>query len=270
MGALARLGLRFNLHHRYLCRAEDRLFTDSRLRAVICNSMMVRDEVRSAYPAIKDKLHVIYNGVDLDRFSPHLQEGYRDLMRERLGLAATQPVLLFMGSGFARKGLRYVLHALALGDAKIHLVVAGSDKHAHRYKALAARLRVSARCHFIGPVDDPRPYYGMADALVLPSIYDPFPNAALEALASGLPIIVSTGCGASEVVKEGSNGWVTPVGDSQALATALSAWQLAHADRLKATALKQSARTLAEGFGATAMGQKLLELYQNLLANRAA
>ena len=69
------------------------------------------------------------------------------------------------------------------------LVVVGGDRHRARYVSLATTLGVTDRVRFVGAVDDPLPYLAMADAFVLPTLYDPFPNAALEAFATGLPVI---------------------------------------------------------------------------------
>ena len=64
------------------------------------------------------------------------------------------------------------------------------------------------RVTFAGPQTDPKPYYGAADAFVLPTLYDPFPNAALEAMACGLPVVTSTKSGAAELVAEHDAGFV--------------------------------------------------------------
>ena len=85
-------------------------------------------------------------------------------------------------------------------------------------RAAAARLGIADRVHFPGPQTDVKPFYGAADCFALPTLYDPFPNAALEALASGLPIIVSRQCGAAELVREGFNGFVVDALDVDALA----------------------------------------------------
>src|SRR6267378_2085885 len=86
LGALGRLGLALNPYHRYTLAAERRLFESPRLRAVICNSRMVRDEIRAHFGTPEAKLHVIYNGIDLEAFHPRLREAYRSTMRQRLAI----------------------------------------------------------------------------------------------------------------------------------------------------------------------------------------
>jgi glycogen synthase len=94
----------------------------------------------------------------------------------------------------------------------------GRDRHIERYRALAARHGVAQRVTLAGPQHDPKPYFGAADAFVLPTLYDPFPNAALEAMACGLPVVTSTKSGAAELVVPVGAGFACPSGDAPALA----------------------------------------------------
>ena len=107
---------------------------------------------------------------------------------------------------------------------------------------------------------DVRPWYGAADGFVLPTLYDPCPNAALEALACGLPILTSTTCGAQAWVKAGDNGWVVDALDRDALATRLDDL-CALAGNLAA---RQAARAAAEPLTLPAMADRLLALYRSL------
>lgn len=101
--------------HRYTLAAEAAMFRHPDLRAVICNSRMVRDDIARRFPAIADKLHVIHNGIDLEHFHPGLRALHRDAVRTRLGAGGTAPVILYVGSGYARKGVATLLEALACG-----------------------------------------------------------------------------------------------------------------------------------------------------------
>jgi len=85
------------------------------------------------------------------------------------------------------------------------------------------KLGIAARVRFVGGVSDVRPFLAAADAFVLPTLYDPFPNAVLEAMAAGLPVVTSTRCGAAEIVAEGETGFVRDALDIDALPT----WPLA-------------------------------------------
>src|SRR5258705_3354237 len=88
------------------------------------------------------------------------------------------------------------------------MLVGGRDRERARFARRARAAGLSGRVRFLGGRDDVRPLYAAADCFILPSRYDPFPNTSLEALAMGLPAIVSSSCGAAEVVQHGSSGWV--------------------------------------------------------------
>ena len=257
-----RLGIALNPYHWYVCRAEREMFEHPRLRAVVCNSAMVREEVRRAFRIAPEKLHLIYSGVDLEHFHPRLRESLRGAARAELGCSPRDTLFLFVGSGFSRKGLGAAIDALARsGNESFRLVVVGRDRRQGAYEAQARRAGMERRVSFAGARDDVRPLYAAADCFILPSRYDPFPNTALEALAMGLPSIVSARTGAAEIIEPGG-GWVCQPDDPEGLA------KLMHeADRaLSAGEVARRARATAERFGMDAMAQQLVALYKELAA----
>ena len=261
LGPLGRLGTAINPYHAYVLRAERRLFASPRLRAVICNSNMVANEIRARFGVPESRLHVIYNGVDLEAFHPRLRGQHRADMRRRLGIAESTVVFLMVGSGFERKGVPQLLGALArLPDAQQRLVIVGEDRRSGALRRRAAALGLGERALFAGPEQDPGPWYAMADCFVLPTLYDPFPNAALEAMACGLPVITSTSCGAAEFVVEGRSGFVCDALDVEALAAHMG--RIEHAS---AQSMGEQARAAVSGMGLAAMAGRLLELYDSLL-----
>ena len=264
-GPLARLGMALNPHHRYLVAAERRMFEHPSLRAVICNSEMVKNEITTYFSIAPEKLAVIRNGIDLDRFHPSARETYRATVRARLGIAPETTVFLLVGSGFERKGVARALTALRDCGAPACLVVAGDDKHRPHYEALAARLGVAARVRFVGAVADPLPYFGAADVFVLPTIYDPFPNAALEALACGVPVITTDACGAQELLLAHRNGWVVPVTDAAALARAMHDAIELVSDATAYAVWSCAARLAAEPYSLATLSNALIALYRCLL-----
>jgi UDP-glucose:(heptosyl)LPS alpha-1,3-glucosyltransferase len=248
-----------NPYHRYVLDAERRLFASPRLRAVICNSRMVRDEIRARFSVPAERLHVIYSGVDLNSYHPDLR-AHRAQLRSRLGIADAAPVVLFVGSGFERKGLGPLLEAFALLGSDAHLLVVGADAALKRYEALATRLGIGSRVNFAGGQKEVKPWYGAADVFALPTLYDPFPNAALEALASGLPVVTSANCGAAELIRDGENGFVCRDSlDVTSLAEALRQ-TIAHAG-----AWSGAARAAAEPYGIARMAGALTTLYRQLM-----
>jgi len=260
LGPVARLGLTLNPYHRYVLAAERKVFESARLRAVICNSRMVRKEIRNRFGVPEAKLHVIYNGIDLEAFHPRLRESHRAPVREKLGIAPDALVHLFVGGGFERKGVFPLLKALARAARGAHLVVVGRDKLQRHAERLADSLGIARIVHFVGGQTDVRPFYGAADSFVLPSLYDPFPNAALEAMACGLPVITTPQCGTSELIEDGADGFVVEACATEALAAAL-----AKLDVATAREMGRRARQRAEGLSLESMTERLLALYRSLM-----
>lgn len=260
-GPWERVALLLNPYHWYTLAAERRMFESPRLRAVICNSNMVKDEVRRHFGLAETKLKVIYSGVDLAAFHPGLRAAWRARKRKELGIADSAMVFLFVGSGFRRKGLPQLLRAMTTVSAA-HLIVVGADKELASVRRTAEQRGLAGRVHFTGGQDEVGPWYGMADCFVLPTLYDPFPNAALEAMACGLPLITSLQCGAAELVESGVEGYVChdPL-DVVELARCLNlAAAAGQAQRMGA-----AARRRVEAFGLEQMAQQLTGLYADLM-----
>ena len=256
-----RLAQRFSPFHRHVLAAEEAMFSHPALRAVICNSHMVADEIVQYYGVDRSKLHVIYNGVDTHDFHPRLADLHRATVRQSLGLSGTTPLLLYVGSGYERKGVPQLLRAfVSAAKSGAHLLVVGADRKLNATRRLADRLGISENTHFLGPVKDVRPFYGAADAFVLPTLYDPCPNAALEAMASGLPILTGIACGAREWVVEGKNGLIVDPLSQNELAQAL--------DKLIRLSMEPAAHLLArqsvEALDLPTMSSRLLALYRRL------
>lgn len=255
-GRLSSLLDRASPFHRRILAAERALFTSARLRAVICNSHMVRDEIVRHYGMAEARLPVIRNAVDSSQFHPGLRDAHRAEMRRLLSLDDSQPVFLCVGSGFERKGVDLLLEIWPQVAAT--LIVVGRDRDLAGYRKRAEGSRV----RFVGPQEDVRPWYGIADAFVLPTLYDPLPNAALEALACGLPVLTSTKCGAAELIRPGVNGDVADALDRPAWIAMLNAWRDPARCRVAAPNACQSVQHLTPD----AMQTELHDLYARLLS----
>jgi UDP-glucose:(heptosyl)LPS alpha-1,3-glucosyltransferase len=259
------LGIRVNPHHRYRLAAERRMYASPRLRAVICNSQMVKADIRARFDVSDERMHVIYNAVDTHAFTPELR-AHRTRIRSRHRIPARAMVYLQVGSGFERKGVAAAIDALAELPAPAHLIVVGKDKHLARYAQRARRLGLSGRVTLAGPQPDTRPYYGAADAFVLPTLYDPCPNAALEAMACALPIVTSTRSGAAELALDHDAGLVCEPGDTGALATHMHALQ----DPNLRARMGSNGRTAMLPLTSAAMTSQLVRLYADLMADKPA
>lgn len=258
-----RVGIKLNPYHWYTCAAERSMFEHPALRAVICNSEMVAAEIRRHFRISAEKLHVIYNGVDLDYFSPRLRQSLRTRARSELGCREGDKLFSFVGSGFARKGLAAAIDALAAtGRSDFRLVVAGRDRSAVLFAQRAAAAGVAERVTFLGGIDDVRPVYAASDCFILPTRYDPFPNAALEALAMGVRVIVSSQCGAAEIVEPGRNGWVCEPDAPGPLSRLML-----EAGNIAIEGMSAAARRTAEGYGMDRMADRMKGLYESLLGN---
>lgn len=253
-----------NPYHRYVMATEKRMFENPSLRAVICNSKMIRDEILGYFDIPEEKLHVIYSGVDTERFHPRLKKD-RHMVRESLGISDEQSLFLFVGSGFERKGAAALIKALALLPDMGHGVIVGEDKHRKRYEELAKDLGLNQRVHFLGKKSDVCPYYGAADAMVLPTLYDPFPNVILEAMACGLPVITSTKSGGAEFIRDGENGYVCDALDIEGIGQSMRALM----DPVTASRQGEAARNTVEPYHLESMGKAMAGLYRALLSNRS-
>ena len=261
---LARMATRISAFHRFILHQEAAMLAAPELRAVICNSDMVREEMRRYYAVPDEKLVVIENGVDLNHFHPALADEWRIRQRQALGIDADVPVFLYVGGGFMRKGVPQLIAALARCTSQhgrnSRLVIVGEDRYLKTYQRQAEKAGLSARVLFTGPRRDVYALYGMADAFVLPTRYDPMPNAALEALACGLPVLTSPTCGIASRIIEGENGFVVDALDVDTLARRIDTL----AAPGKAERMRAAARASVIDLNLDTLAGKLLSLYERL------
>jgi UDP-glucose:(heptosyl)LPS alpha-1,3-glucosyltransferase len=207
--ALARGWTVLSPYDRLLVRLERRVFRETPL--IIANSQRGRQEIARHYGVDPARITTIYNGVDTARFHPGVGQRWREAQRAAWGVAAETVVGLFVGAGFQRKGLTSAIDALALlrarGCSNLRLVVVGKGR-AGPYARLAAQRGVADLVRFEGERDDVERCYAGADLLVLPTLYDPFANVCLEAMACGLPVLTTEANGAAELLQDGVNGVV--------------------------------------------------------------
>ncbi len=223
---------RAGAYHRAVCALEGRIFRLASARHVVANSRLCRDEILRRFAPPASGVSVIENGVDLARFHPGRRAEARGEARRALGVREGDFAVLFVGSGFERKGLDVLLHGVAaLGEPRARVLVAGKGETAP-YRALASGAGIEDRVSWLGARPDVDRLYAAADVLALPARYEPFGNVALEALAAGVPVLTSAHVGVSEYVRPGENGWVLPALDARAAADGLRAAMEADPERL--------------------------------------
>lgn len=188
---------------------ERRLLTSKRLRFIIANSNRVKKDLIKHYKLPEEKIYVIYNGINLKKFNLVKRDEIRKTYRASLGLSPDNIVLLFVGSGFERKGLLYLIKALAslIKNEKVafKLLVVGKG-NINKYRKISKKIGTGDDVIFTGPVEDTLGYYFAGDIFVLPTIYEPFSNACIEGMAACLPIVTSRINGASEILSEEVDG----------------------------------------------------------------
>ncbi|KAF0182401.1 MAG: UDP-glucose:(heptosyl)LPS alpha-1 3-glucosyltransferase [Nitrospirae bacterium] len=238
-----RLSFKLNPLHHAILSLERELFLKT--PCVIANSEMVKRQIIEHYEIPPQKIAVIYNGVDLERFRTVPPDRKAEL-RQKLGLPRAAAIALYVGSGFRRKGVPHILKAIAKlkksGVSDIMFVAVGKDRISD-YEKCAARHGISNRVMFLGPREDVADLYAASDFFILPTLYDPFSNATLEALACGLPVITSKNNGVAELIENGVHGYVlNNLADTDELAARMS--ELAG----NYSFMQNTARGLAERF----------------------
>ena len=213
IGLLRRFATRLNRKHSEILRLEEALFQKQGADRVIANSQMVKNEIVELYGYPEERIDLIYTGVPLETFSRARE--HRAEQRRALNLSENDVALLFAGSGWERKGLREAIAGSR--DSKVRLLVAGRGDE-RKFKA--------NHVQFLGVVRDMPALYSAADIFVLPTFYDPFSNACLEALASGLPVITTRDNGFSEIIEDGVHGSIVErATDTRAISNAIDLWR---------------------------------------------
>lgn len=254
-GFLERLGQRerrrrrlwqsVSLYHRGVLALEKRQFALGHFRKIIAVSNEVKRDIMEHYAVPEKRIVVLYNGVDQERFHPSLREQWRREIRKQWRIPDGAPVVLFIGSGFLRKGLDRLLaiwNRPRMQNA--YLLVVGADAGIGQYRAWAKTV-AGDRIIFAGRQEAVERYYGAADVLALPSIQEAFGNVVLEGLACGLPVVVSRGAGACEVLQAEATQGIVEDPDAPDELTEKIAAQLRRSAEPR---YKEELRRLVEGY----------------------
>lgn len=246
---------------------EKRLFKSGNYKKIIANSNRVKEDIIRHYKVIPRDIVVIYNGIDLLEFNPderdlHIKE------RDRIGIDKDSLVLLFVGSGFERKGLGSLIESVGElnKQRKVTLIVVGNGNYS-RYKRLGKRFGVEEKVYFLGPQSNVKRFYLASDIFVLPSIYEPFSNACLEAMACGLPVITSRVNGVSELLEKDNEVRdliIDEPRDSNEIARKVTMLF----DEEKRRRIGRRCRDIASGLTIEENVQKTIEVYQEVITSR--
>ena len=184
----------FNLLNPVYLYLERRCFRNA--QKIIANSLMVKNEILHHYNIDSEKIHVIYSGVELD-----IDRSSAGSVRQELSIDSSTRIILFVGSGFERKGVPEMLHLLAKLDRDYFAIFVGKDKHLQRYISLSKQLGLATKVKFVGPVKNIDRYYIDSDILMLPTRYEPFSNVVLEAMRGENAVITTYQNGAAEILQ---------------------------------------------------------------------
>lgn len=221
---------------------------------VVANSPGLRDLAQRSLQ--HGTVEMAPNGVDLDTYAPPAQPRADGVFR-----------ILFVGRLVAQKGARFILealpHLLAEHGPDVEMVIVGSGSEEEALRKLAHDLDIQDHVRFAGWVgrDEMPACYQQADVFVLPSFEEGMPNVVLEAMASGLPIVTTDIYGNRELVKDGVNGYLLPVGDSEAIRVALSRLM---ADTALRSRMGRAARQMSLAFGWDNTARAYLDLIRRM------
>ncbi|OIP36723.1 MAG: hypothetical protein AUK27_00885 [Deltaproteobacteria bacterium CG2_30_66_27] len=237
---------------------ERAMFRSPALRLVIANSNRGRDEIVRRFGLPGETIRVVHNGIDIARFPLDRKADARVRFRKRFGIPDGETVFLFVGSGFARKGVGTISRAARLlaerGCKAFRVVLAGKGDPSTYVRSAG---QASGRLLFTGPVAGADDLFLGADAFVFPTVYEPFSNACLEAMAAGIPVVTTTVNGVSEVLREGESGFLLedPL-DASALASRME--KLLSSDLRRR--MGERARRIAEAYPVERNTRETLEL----------
>jgi glycosyltransferase involved in cell wall biosynthesis len=265
-----------SLNLRGLTRAANHLFQSAiegriyrRAKLVVVPSKGLWRELAETHAIKSEALVLISNPVDLERYATDSDR--RRAAKLDLDLKGDGPVLLFVALGhFERKGLGPLIEALAdrrLKEARL-LVVGGAANATRQYRLRAKDLGIEARVTFCGTHADPRRFFWASDAFVLPSRYEVFPLVALEAAASGLPLITTHLNGVEEFARAGETGFFIREPSPAAIADAVHEF-LALSPAQRAW-LGENARAAVSRYGVQEFVSAWETLYARLLGPNAA
>ncbi|HUU42982.1 MAG TPA: glycosyltransferase family 4 protein, partial [Planctomycetota bacterium] len=258
------LSYALSLKQRVFRRIEHAQYVERPARVFVALSERVKRDMQRFYGVADDRIEVVPNGVDVERFHPRHRERLREPTRQQLRIDADETVFLVVAHNFRLKGVWELVKCVTASKfPPCRLVVVG-DGDAEPLVAFASR-RTPGRVLFTGAVVDTVPCYAAADAYVHPTWYDPCSLVVLEALASGLPVLTSTMNGASELMTDGREGWIVTPGTRELDAKMRTLFDASLRERMGV-----AARALAEDHTVghnvremTAIYEKVIRLREN-------
>jgi len=202
-------------------RVERMFYSSPRLQRVVSPSRLLARDLKAFYGLPEERVRVAYAGVDIEHFTPARRAELRARARQELNLPAERFVFFFIGNNWLIKGLFHLLRALPMVPEAWLVVVGAEHERVESWRHMSEELGVADRIRYVSRRPDILFYYAAADALLAPSVYDTFALMPMEAMACGLPVIVSGNAGVAEILGEGNALVVEDIEDPAQLAGAM-------------------------------------------------
>ncbi|WP_400163229.1 1,4-alpha-glucan branching protein domain-containing protein [Brevibacillus sp. TJ4] len=231
-------------------------------RVIVCSQYM-REEVQRLFAASGEKLHLIYNGVELPDEPSEAWCDKARVWRQEL-CQGSGPLLFFVGRLVREKGCHVLLEALPelVGEFPgLTLVIAGKGPMRGELEQLSERLGIAQHVRFLGFVEDwqRNMLFRIADIAVFPSLYEPFGIVALEAMSYGTPLVVADTGGLREIVRHQENGMTIYAGDVQSLVNQVR-WLL-HQPQMRAHMATVAKEDVRRTYNWAHLAQQTAQLY---------
>ncbi|HIJ77962.1 MAG: glycosyltransferase family 4 protein [Desulfobulbaceae bacterium] len=243
---------------------EKKLYLSDRCRLFMPVSELAAEMIKDFYSLPVTKLQVLPPGIDIDRFHKR-DDVVRKSLRHEFGIKSHETLFLFVGMNFELKGLAILIKALAriqprLKQGAIRLLVVGKGNR-EKFQAMAEAVGLGSKVVFAGVRNDMEKVYQAADAFVMLSGFDTFGMVVTEAMASGLPVVISDRVGAKDLVVDGENGFVVDRNNDDGIDSAL----IQLIDPLKNKYMSEKSRESIQVYSWDKLAQKIMDIYNNIL-----
>lgn len=244
---------------------ESRTFKEGNYRKILAVSERVKRQIMEYYNVPSEAVMVIHNGVDLSLFNMEGRERKREGVRKIFGIADNDVLLIFASTNFHLKGLEYLIRGMAkLNKPNLKLLVIGGDDK-RQYETLANSLGIGENVIFAGKGKDMKEFYQSGDVFAYPTLYDPFANVCLEAMACGLPVITSKLNGVSDIITDGVDGLLlNDPTDEVEIAAKISLLL----DKLVRGGMSNKACKLVQMYGMERHMEKVMALYNDVVSQK--
>ncbi|WP_100753528.1 glycosyltransferase family 4 protein [Vibrio salilacus] len=231
-----------------------------RVDGISCVAQAVTDDVKQKVWAITDKVKTIYKGHDMSWYQAE------PIDRAELGIAEDAVCAICIANARPSKGVHILLESAAqLADIdNLHILLVGRDMDTEQNLKLASNSGMKERIHFLGYRKDVPNLLASCDMQIQPSVSgEGLPKTIIEAMAMGIPSIVTTTGGGKELIIEGESGYVVPVKDSQAIADKI---RLLSQDKNKRIVMGKRAQSrIRDEFSTQATAKQHIAFFQSLL-----